>query len=351
MNKIVKRVSIFLLTIFCMGIFSVQTTAAADGVVAGVVRWDENHSGTVAANPVIYQFSLSQSGKVAVTYTFSNTNNDSGNYRFVIRDKAGNNLVYEHVGVGTHIVSADLIAGDYEIAMWHYIYFDANLIYSFVPSFQASGETVSESNANRNNEVGAASSYTVNTSRTGQFALNDDVDIYKMTLKKNGILKFTVDSGIQALDFAVKNNMDDVSYQEYGVSVGKHVYSYFCPKGTYYITFSSKNTGTYSFKASLKDIPAASLKKAANTSGKCLLVNWSRKEEASGYQIQYSTNSKFKKGNKSYLVTGNQTDSVTISSLKLKQKYYVRVRTYITDKNGKKYYSGWSKVKTVTIKK
>jgi len=37
------------------------------------------------------------------------------------------------------------------------------------------------------------------------------------------------------------------------------------------------------------------------------------------------------------------------SGLKSGRKYWVRVRTYKTV-NGKKYYSAWSKVKTVTVK-
>ncbi len=65
-----------------------------------------------------------------------------------------------------------------------------------------------------------------------------------------------------------------------------------------------------------------------------------------GYQIQYSTNKKFKKGNKS----ANTTKlSKTVKKLKSKKKYYVRIRTY-RKVNGKKIYSNWSKVKNIKIK-
>ena len=67
-------------------------------------------------------------------------------------------------------------------------------------------------------------------------------------------MKFTVNSQLKSMDMVVQNTMDDVSYHEYGVQVGNHVYSYFCPKGTYYITFSSQDSGLYSFHASLKDL-------------------------------------------------------------------------------------------------
>ena len=349
MNKIMKRLSVFLVVVLCLTAFPYRATAATDGIVAGDIKWGENHSGTIAGTPVIYNFSLKQSGKVAVTFTFSDSN--VNNYRFVIRDKAGNNLVYEHVGNGTYTVSADLLAGDYEIAMWQYVYWNVDLNYSFVPFFQASGETVNEVNTNKNNEVTCASSYTLKQNRKGQFAINDDTDIYKVVLKKNGILRFTVNSQVRNMDIVVQNAMDDVSYREYGVQMGKHVYSYFCPKGTYYITLSSNQAGTYSFNASLTDIPAVSLKKATNVKTKSMLVKWNRNSSVMGYQVQYSTNSKFAKDNRACFVSNAKMDGTTLYSLKAKKKYYVRVRTYITDKNGKKYYSKWSNVKNVVIKK
>ena len=274
MNKIMKRLSVFLVIVLCLTAFPYRATAATDGIVAGDIKWGENHSGTIAGTPVIYNFSLKQSGKVAVTFTFSDSN--VNNYRFVIRDKAGNNLVYEHVGNGTYTVSADLLAGDYEIAMWQYVYWNVDLNYSFVPFFQASGETVNEFNTNKNNEVTCASSYAQKQNRNGQFAINDDTDIYKVVLKKNGILRFTVNSQVRNMNIVVQSSLDDVSYSEYGVQMGKHVYSYFCPKGTYYITLSSNKAGTYSFNASLTDIPAVSLKKATNVKTKSMLVNWIR---------------------------------------------------------------------------
>ena len=68
-----------------------------------------------------------------------------------------------------------------------------------------------------------------------------------------------------------------------------------------------------------------------------------------GYQIQYSTDSKFKKGNKTITVKGYNKTSKKISKLKAKKKYYVRIRTYKTVYK-KNYYSGWSKAKAVKTK-
>ena len=75
-------------------------------------------------------------------------------------------------------------------------------------------------------------------------------------------------------------------------------------------------------------------------------IKWKKKSGITGYQIQYSTNSKFKKGNKSIKIKSAKTGSKKITKLKAAKKYYVRIRTY----KGKKY-SKWSKVKSAKISK
>ena len=78
---------------------------------------------------------------------------------------------------------------------------------------------------------------------------------------------------------------------------------------------------------------------------KAFTVKWKKKSGITGYQIQYSTNSKFKKGNKSIKIKNAKTISKKITKLKAAKKYYVRIRTY----KGKKY-SKWSKKKNIIIK-
>ena len=87
---------------------------------------------------------------------------------------------------------------------------------------------------------------------------------------------------------------------------------------------------------------------------KALTVKWKKQSAATGYQVQYSTNSKFKKSaTKTLTVKKNKQTSSKISKLKSGKKYYVKVRTYKTLKiNGKstKVYSAWSSVKSAKIK-
>ena len=85
---------------------------------------------------------------------------------------------------------------------------------------------------------------------------------------------------------------------------------------------------------------------SVKSQSKAFTVKWKKKSGITGYQIQYSTNSKFKKGNKSIKIKNAKTRSKKITKLKSNKKYYVRIRTY----KGKKY-SKWSKVKSAKISK
>lgn len=93
-----------------------------------------------------------------------------------------------------------------------------------------------------------------------------------------------------------------------------------------------------------------SLKKAK----KAFKVTWKKVENAQGYQIQYSTNKKFKKKTtvtKTY--KGNNEFTKTIKKLVAKKKYFVRVRAYkVANVDGKniKIYSNWSAAKKVKVK-
>jgi len=98
------------------------------------------------------------------------------------------------------------------------------------------------------------------------------------------------------------------------------------------------------------NILAASIPTTTITSvkaqSKAFTVKWKKKSSITGYQIQYSTDSKFKKEKKSIKTKNAKTVSKKITKLKAAKKYYVRIRTY----KGKKY-SKWSKVKSIKTPK
>ena len=116
--------------------------------------------------------------------------------------------------------------------------------------------------------------------------------------------------------------------------------------GKYPIKVTFKNGYTGSKTVYLTINPKATAVKKATPLSKGFKVSWKKiSTECTGYQIQYSLKKSFK-GKKTVTVKGYKTTSKKITKLKAKKTYYVRVRTYKTVK-GKKYYSAWSKAKTV----
>ena len=84
-----------------------------------------------------------------------------------------------------------------------------------------------------------------------------------------------------------------------------------------------------------------SIKAVKTVKGKKLTIKWPKDKRASGYQVQISTDKKFKKNLKSKKLSKT---SYTFTKLKTGKKYYVRVRSY--KKSGKDTLNGtWSKVK------
>lgn len=79
-------------------------------------------------------------------------------------------------------------------------------------------------------------------------------------------------------------------------------------------------------------------------------VTWKKTKNANGYTIQVSTSKKFKKKTtKTFKVSKKTIVSKTITKLKRKQRYYIRVRAYA--KSGSKTITGaWSKMKKIRVK-
>lgn len=96
-------------------------------------------------------------------------------------------------------------------------------------------------------------------------------------------------------------------------------------------------------------IPSTSIS-SIKVKNEAITIKWKKKSGITGYQIQYSTNSKFnKKNSKTIKIKQAKKFSKKITGLKASKKYYVRVRTYKVVKK-KISYSSWSKKKCVTIK-
>lgn len=84
-----------------------------------------------------------------------------------------------------------------------------------------------------------------------------------------------------------------------------------------------------------------------STAKKQATVSWTARKSISRYQIYYSRRSDMK--NAKHITAKSSAKSAVLKNLTSKKKYYVRIRTYKTV-SGKKYYSTWSSVKSVTVK-
>jgi len=110
------------------------------------------------------------------------------------------------------------------------------------------------------------------------------------------------------------------------------------------------STGNKTFYAKWSKVKSSKVKslKVENRKHKKVRVTFKAASGAYGYQIQYSTNKKFKKNTKSVIVKKN---SYTIKKLKKGKSYYVRVRSFKKDSAKLNVYSKWSSVKKIKISK
>ena len=191
------------------------------------------------------------------------------------------------------------------------------------------------------------------TNRNGKVYYGAWSDVKSIKTANNDITKASV-SGISTKAFTGKAITQNVTVKV-GNTVLKNGTDYTVSysnnkkvgKATVKITGKGKYGGviTKTFKIN----PAKQKIQKLTAKSKAFFIDWAQKGSATGYEIQYTTNSKFT-GAKKVTITNNKTDKTTVSKLSANKKYYVRVRSYTTV-GGTKYYGAWSAVKNVTTKK
>ena len=146
------------------------------------------------------------------------------------------------------------------------------------------------------------------------------------------------------------------SYEECGEEYGQYRLTY--PKSsvkvgryTVKITFMNLYSGTVTKTYDIK--PRGTKINKITPKRKEMTVKWNKQaDQTDGYQILYSTSSKFKSAKK-VTVSGRNLTSKKIKGLQSKKKYYVKIRTYKKIMSGKKaiyIYSDWSSTKTAIVR-
>lgn len=115
-------------------------------------------------------------------------------------------------------------------------------------------------------------------------------------------------------------------------------------------TTKATTTTKVTTKAPNKNKPKKTKIKSVKGKKNGFKITWKKVSGVKGYQIKYSTNKYFFESlTKSKTVKKAKTTSATVKNLRKGKTYFVKVRSYKIVK-GKKVYSDWSKVKTVTAK-
>lgn len=208
-----------------------------------------------------------------------------------------------------------------------------------------------------------------NTDYTVAYGNNTDVGNAMVTITGKGsytgskLVSFTIvkAEGQTNVSITCKKTLYKVSYgikpfKINAASDGKMAFSSSNPKiaavdkETGKVTIRNTGIATITIKAreaskkvSVKVSPKKqSLKQAKAVKGRKLTVKWSKDKRASGYQVQISTDKKFKGNVKSKKLSKT---SYTFTKLKTGRKYYARVRSY--QKSGKEtLYGAWSAAKS-----
>ena len=116
-------------------------------------------------------------------------------------------------------------------------------------------------------------------------------------------------------------------------------------------TMTIKGIGKFrgTLKRTFKINPKATKMRKVTGKSRGFTAYWYKQSnQTTGYQIQYSLYKSFKSP-KTLTIKGTAATSKSVSKLKKKKYYYVRVRTYMTV-GSTNYYSSWSSYKSVKTK-
>lgn len=164
------------------------------------------------------------------------------------------------------------------------------------------------------------------------------------------------DNGLSVSGVTLTNNQVTYKSSKPSVAKIKNNMLYAKDNGSYSLTVSLNSnpalTSTESYVMSGVQRPKANITSVKSKKKKQITVSWKNNiKNISGYEIQYSTSKKFtKKTTKTVTTKGNKAKSKTISKLKSKKTYYVRIRAYKNQSQGEKFYGKYSKTLKIKVK-
>lgn len=162
----------------------------------------------------------------------------------------------------------------------------------------------------------------------------------------------TVSSGVRVLGGAKRTYSSNSKYVKIDKNGKLTIAANFAGRAV--ITVKASETSCYKaaskkFTVTVKPM-AVSITRAVNSAKNAVVVSWKGNRTCSGYTIQYSTSKNFKSGVKTVSVNKNSTVKTTLSKLTKGKTYYIRIAS-LKKVGTTKFVSGWSKVKSVKIRK
>ncbi len=360
-----KLLSLFLSIIMLVTVFAaidLPTSAASGFDNAITMDFDTNYSNYANAGDVYYKITATQKGKLDIK--FNHEYNENSYYWHIYIYKQNDDMLYDSFAEeryiytyssAVHIPSIGVNKGDtYFIKIvngWNV----ENLKFTLSATFSKTSYFEQEFN----NSFSSANKISLNNTYKG-FSYHSD-DYFKIVVPANGTLnikfnhEYTNDSYYWHI-YTYKKNLDGLYNQ---ICENKYVYANNSSSTninignvkkseTYYIKIvDGWNVGRlyYTLKPTLKIENPGTPK--VTFSGSKAKVKWTKASGVTGYQVQITKDSKFKK------IAYEKTTSKNYitKTLSYNTKYYVRVRAY-KKVGSKKYYSSWKTKKDIcNIKK
>ena len=125
--------------------------------------------------------------------------------------------------------------------------------------------------------------------------------------------------------------------------------------GTHTVTATLKGKYEGTVSASYKIVPKGTEITRLNRGKSSFVVRWKiqkarmSSKRITGYQVMYATNKKFTTGKETATIKKYRSVRKKVTELRSGRKYFVRVRTFMKV-DGKRYYSPWSKIRSVKTK-
>ena len=188
---------------------------------------------------------------------------------------------------------------------------------------------------------------------TGSFKIKPKTVTPKVTLK-TGAYAYNKNSSSHTPAMTVKAGSTVMKASQYSISYPKTSRNV----GIYTVSVTLKGNYRGTGKASFRINPTGTSLTKLVKGKKKMAVRWKKQtakmavSQVTGYQVQYSTRKDFRSGVVTKTVAGPGKTGCTVSGLRSKTAYYVRIRTYKTVKNGSttaKLCSPWSKVKYIKV--